>query len=88
MTSNFEYVVYSIKESNDLNTLTIDEQHNSLLFHEKRMNGHRGEEQALKITYEDNTTRGRGQGVFRGKRKVMTDNISTRLLLNVLSVID
>jgi hypothetical protein len=67
MTSKFDYVVYSIKESNDLNTLTIDELQNSLLFHEKRMNGHRGEEQALKITYEDNTSRGRGRGVFRGR---------------------
>jgi len=58
-TSNFDYVVYSIKESN-VNTLTIDELQNSLLFHEQRMNGHRGEEQALKITYEDNTSRRKG----------------------------
>jgi len=67
MTSKFDYVVCSIEESNDLNTLTIDELQSSLLVHEQRMNGHRGEEQALKITYEENTGRGRGRGVFRGK---------------------
>ncbi|KAJ8634972.1 hypothetical protein MRB53_009239 [Persea americana] len=31
------------------------------------MNGHPGEEQALKVTHEDNTSRGRGRGVFRGR---------------------
>jgi hypothetical protein len=67
MTSKFDYVVCSIKESNELNTLTIDELQSSLLVHEQRMNGHRGEEQALKIIYEENTGRGRGRGVFRGK---------------------
>jgi len=44
MTSKFDYVVCSIKESNKLNTLTIDELQSSLLVHEQRMNGHRGEE--------------------------------------------
>jgi len=50
MTSKFDYVVCSIEESNDLNTLTIDELLSSLLVYEQRMNGQRGEEQALKIT--------------------------------------
>jgi hypothetical protein len=67
MTVKFDYVVCSIEESNDLNTLTIDELQSSLLVHEQRMNGHRGEEQALKITYGENTGRGRGRGMFRGK---------------------
>lgn len=67
MTSKFDYVVCSIEESNDLNKLTIDELQSSLLVHEQRMNGHRGEEQALKVTHEDNTSRGRGRGVFRGR---------------------
>ena len=67
MTSKFNYVVCSIEESNDLDTLTIDELQSSLLVHEQRMNGHRGEEQVLKVTHEDNTSRGRGRGMFRGR---------------------
>ena len=51
MTSKFNYVVCSIEESNDLDTLTIDELQSSLLVHEQRMNGHRGEEQVLKATH-------------------------------------
>ena len=34
MTSKFNYVVCSIEESNDLDTLSIDELHGSLLVHE------------------------------------------------------
>ena len=61
ITSKFDYVVCSIEESNDLNTLTIDELQSSLLVHKQRMNGHRAEEQALKISYEENAGRGRGR---------------------------
>ena len=60
MTSKFDYVVCSIEESNDLNIMTIDELQSSLLVHEQRMNGHRGEEQVLKVTHEDNSSRERG----------------------------
>ncbi|XP_020264219.1 uncharacterized protein LOC109840117 [Asparagus officinalis] len=64
MTSKFDYVVCSVEESNDLDTLTIDELQSSLLVHEQRMNGHRsGEEQVLKVSYEDRVGgRGRGRG--------------------------
>ena len=44
MTSKFDYVVCSIEESNNLDTLTIDELQSSLLVHEQRMNGHEGDE--------------------------------------------
>jgi hypothetical protein len=67
MTLKFDYVVCSIKESSYLNTLTIDELQSSLLVHEQRMNVHQEEEHALKITHEDNTSRGRDRGVFREK---------------------
>ena len=70
MTSKFDYVVCSIEESNNLDTLTIDELQSSLLVHEQRMNGHGGDEQALKVAYDDRIGGrggGRARGVFRGR---------------------
>ncbi|XP_052181905.1 uncharacterized protein LOC127794699 [Diospyros lotus] len=65
MTPKFDYVVCSIEESNDLNTLSIDDLQSSLLVHEQRMNGHAMEKQALKVTYEKQLGgRGRGCGGF------------------------
>nr|CBL94144.1 putative copia-type polyprotein [Malus domestica] len=46
-TLKYDYVVCSIKESNDLDTLSIDELHSSLLVHEQRINRHVLDEQAL-----------------------------------------
>ncbi|XP_068319497.1 uncharacterized protein [Pyrus communis] len=40
MISKFDYVVCSIEESNDLDTLSIDELQSSLLVHEQRINRH------------------------------------------------
>ena len=69
MIPKFNYVVCSIEESNDIDTLTIDQLQSSLLVHEQRMNGPAVEEQALKVTYEDRSRGGRGQGRsgFRGR---------------------
>ena len=70
MTSRFDYVVCSIEESNNLDTLTIDELQSSLLVHEQRMNGHREDEQALKVTNDDRVGGrggGRARGAFRGR---------------------
>ena len=70
MTSRFDYVVCSVEESNDLDTLTIDELQSSLLVHEQRMNGHGRDEQALKVTYNDKFAGrggGRAHGAFRGR---------------------
>lgn len=65
LTSKFNYVVCSIEESNDLNILTIDELHGSLLVHEQRMQGYQLEEQVLKITNDERPIRGRGgRGLF------------------------
>jgi len=70
MTSRFDYVVCSVEESNNLDTLTINELQSSLLVHEQRMNGHQRDEQTLKVTY-DNRFGGRrgskGRGTFRGR---------------------
>ncbi|XP_022852868.1 uncharacterized protein LOC111374431 [Olea europaea var. sylvestris] len=68
MSTKFEYVVCSIEESNDLDNLSIDELQSSLLVHEQRMNSHAMKEQALKVTYADQSRgRGRGRGGIRGR---------------------
>ena len=68
MTSNFNYVTCSIEESNDLDSLSIDELHASLLVHELRMQEHKEDDQALKVAQDNRAFRGRGRGVFRGFR--------------------
>lgn len=68
LTPNFNYIVCSIEESNDLSHLSIDELHGSLLVHEQRMQGQQEEEHVLKVAQEDRYGRGRGRGVFRGGR--------------------
>ena len=68
MTPKFDYVVCSIEESKDIDTLTIDELQSSLIIHEQRMCSHVEEEQALKITHGDSSGgRGRGHGNYRGR---------------------
>ncbi|GJZ60538.1 retrovirus-related pol polyprotein from transposon TNT 1-94 [Tanacetum coccineum] len=61
LSPKFNYVVCSIEESNNLDTMTIDELHGSLLVHEQRMIGQQEDEQALKIT-TGSSFRGRGRG--------------------------
>ncbi|RVW97634.1 hypothetical protein CK203_027966 [Vitis vinifera] len=71
MTSKFDYVVCSIEESKDLDTLTIYELQSSLFVHEQRMTSHvLEEEQALKVTHGNHSgSRGRGRGNYRGKER-------------------
>nr|KYP41774.1 hypothetical protein KK1_036831 [Cajanus cajan] len=79
LTSKF-YVVCSIEESNDLDVLTIDELHGSLLVHEQRMQDFQIEEQVLKVTNDNGPSRGRGsRGAFRGGRSKERRGISSRL---------
>jgi hypothetical protein len=51
MTSKYDYVLYSIEESNDLDTLSIDELQSSLLVHEQRISRHLVDEQAFQINH-------------------------------------
>ncbi|RDX93349.1 hypothetical protein CR513_24400, partial [Mucuna pruriens] len=71
MTPKFDYVVCSIEESKDIDTLTIDELQSSLLVHEQRMTFHVEEEHALKVSHGDQyaqyAERGRGRGDFGWK---------------------
>jgi len=69
LTPKFDYVVCSIEESKDTDTLTIDELQSSLLVHEQRMSYHIEEEHTLKITYVTQSggrVRGRGRGRGQG----------------------
>ena len=36
LTENFNYIICSIEESNDVNTLTVDELQSSLIVHEQK----------------------------------------------------
>lgn len=49
MTSKFNYVVCSIKKSNDLSVMILDELQSNLLVHERRMQGQKEEEHVLDI---------------------------------------
>ncbi|GAU16794.1 hypothetical protein TSUD_200370 [Trifolium subterraneum] len=73
MARKFNYVVCAIEESNDVETLSIDELQGSLLVHEQKMKPTKEEDQALKIAHGGgNTSRRRGRGgrsgQGRGKR--------------------
>ena len=68
MTPKFDYVVCSIEDSKDIDTLTIDELQSSLLMHKQRMSSHVKAEQALKITNGDQFgEKGRGRGSISGR---------------------
>jgi hypothetical protein len=90
MTRQFDYVVAAIEESNDLNTMTIDELQSSLLVHEQRMQSHVREEQVLKVTLDDSAERkndvrydgrGRGRGGYRGRGRGRGRQQSNRALV-------
>ncbi|XP_047171548.1 uncharacterized protein LOC124839689 [Vigna umbellata] len=55
------------EESNDLNTLSLDELHGSLLVHEQRMQDSHSDEQVLKVIQEERPVVGRGRGRGRGR---------------------
>ena len=70
MTPMFDYMVCSIEESNNVDTMTIDELQSILLVHEQRMNCHSRnarDEQDLKVLYgERYEGRDRGRSFVRG----------------------
>nr|GEU94935.1 reverse transcriptase domain-containing protein [Tanacetum cinerariifolium] len=81
LSPKFNYVVCSIEESNNLDTVTIDELHGSLLVHEQRMIGQQEDEQALKITTGSSFQgRGRGRGgSSRGSRRGRGRSLNTHV---------
>lgn len=70
LSKKFSYVVYSIEESKDIDTLPINELQSSLIIHEQKFQRHAREKQALKITSKDMVgTRGQGRGAYRGRKR-------------------
>ncbi|XP_076900009.1 uncharacterized protein LOC143554028 [Bidens hawaiensis] len=62
LTEKYVYVVVSIEESNDIETMTVDQLQSSLVVHEQKFKrGDKEEEQALKME-EGSSSRGRGRG--------------------------
>ncbi|KAJ1381735.1 Zinc finger, CCHC-type [Sesbania bispinosa] len=68
MTLRYDYVVCSIEESHDLDSMTVDELQSSLLVHEQRMNGHNSHEDQVLNVAQDEASAGCGWGrsVFQG----------------------
>ncbi|KAL4334062.1 hypothetical protein GQ457_07G002440 [Hibiscus cannabinus] len=66
LSSKFNYVFCSIEEAQDTTDLSMDELQSSLLVHEQKMLNPE-EEQALKVTYGDSSTRGQGREGYRGR---------------------
>lgn len=68
MTPKYDYVVCSIEEYHDLDSLSIDERvQSSLLVHEQRMGRHAVDEQVLKVTHESQSGGRGGRGGSRGR---------------------
>ena len=68
LTEKFNYIVCSIEESKDIDQLSVDELQSLLIVHEQKFYKRNGEEQALKVTFEDRVGgRGRGRNAFRGR---------------------
>ena len=66
MTTKFNYVICLFEESNNMNTMTIDELQSSLLVHEQRMTCSVEEEQVMQTVFDEKNGKGRGRGRGRG----------------------
>lgn len=74
LTEKFNYVVCSIEESKDIDTLSVDALQSSLLVHEQKFKKSSSEEQVLKVSYDERAGRGgrgfaaRGRGGGRNRQ--------------------
>ena len=67
LTLNFNFVVCSIEEANDVGLLSIDELQSSLLVHEQKIN-QQEKEQALKALSENHSTPSRADKRLRKRQ--------------------
>lgn len=70
LTDQYNFIVCSIEESRDIESLTVDELQSSLVVHEQKFRKKDVEEHALKISSEERlTTRGRGRNYSRWRSR-------------------
>ncbi|KAL4567103.1 hypothetical protein LXL04_022677 [Taraxacum kok-saghyz] len=62
ITESFNFVVCTIKESKDIDTMIVDELQSSLLIHEQKIRRKVNDEQVLKVESDQIFGRGRGRG--------------------------
>ena len=67
LTENFNYIVCSIEESKDINSITVDELQSSLLVHEQKFRRSREDDQALRVYDDQFGGRNRGRNTYRGR---------------------
>lgn len=67
MTTKFDYIVCSIEESKDIDELSVDELQSSLQVHEQKLHHKITEEQALKVSTNDESLATSGRGRGKGK---------------------
>ncbi|XP_015579968.1 uncharacterized protein LOC107261942 [Ricinus communis] len=83
LSNKYIYILCSIEESKDINEMTVDELHSSLLVHEHKIKRKEVTEQALKVTGDSSTLRaderfgdkGRGRGGYRGRGRAFNKSI-------------
>lgn len=68
MRESFNFVVCTIEESRDLDTMTVDELQSTLLIHEQKIRRKVNDEQVLKVECDRSIGRGRGQGSGNSNR--------------------
>ncbi|KAA8530382.1 hypothetical protein F0562_005091 [Nyssa sinensis] len=79
MTPKYDYVVCSSEESNDFDSLSIDELQSNILVHGQRISRHTVDEQALQVTHRIGGGRSAYRGRGRGKGDVAGTNPSNML---------
>ncbi|GKA89060.1 hypothetical protein Tco_0810872 [Tanacetum coccineum] len=82
MTKSFNFVVCTIEESRDLDSITVDELQSSLLIHEQKIRRKVNDEQVLKHS----STQIEEEGVVEEDHKVRTCLNLTSLRLNAINV--
>lgn len=79
LTEQYNYIVCSIEESKDIDSLSVDELQSSLIVHEQKFRRKESEEHALKVSlYKKAVTRGRGRTGTRGRGRGRGRKIQNR----------
>ena len=74
LTEKFNYIVCYIEESKDIDNCSVDELQSSLIVHEQKFWKNSGEEQVLKIAFEEGKDRGRGRVAYSSRGRGRGNN--------------